>query len=52
MKGKIVVLIAVSVFLTLGFVGLVAARFLVFNYSRIPQDGMYPGIPKGSLVFS
>lgn len=52
MKRKTVVLIAVSVLVTLGFVSLVAARFLVFNYSRIPQDGMYPGIPKGSLVFS
>ncbi|HEX6188151.1 MAG TPA: signal peptidase I [Pyrinomonadaceae bacterium] len=52
MKRRIAVLIAVSVLLILGLVSLVAARFLVFNYSRIPQDGMYPGIPKGSLVFS
>lgn len=52
MKKKIVVLIAVSVFVTLGFVAVIAARLLVFDYSRIPQDGMYPGIPKGSLIFS
>src|SRR5262245_43419008 len=31
---------------------LVAARVLFIGYHRIPQNGMYPGLPAGSLVFS
>jgi signal peptidase I len=31
---------------------LVAARVFFIGYHRIPQNGMYPGLPAGSLVFS
>lgn len=33
-------------------IGAVVLRFYLFNYSRIPQDGMFPSIPAGSLFVS
>lgn len=45
-------LFLVSSLLFIGMIGAVVLRFYVFNYSRIPQGGMFPSIPMGSLFVS
>lgn len=32
----------------MGFTTLVVLRIFFFNYNKIPQDGMYPGMPAGT----
>ena len=51
---KIAIIIAITVpvvFAVVASAG-VYARFYVVNFHRIPQEGMYPGLPAGSLFFS
>jgi signal peptidase I len=45
--NKIVIGIAVAFVLVV-----LAAKTLFIDYYRIPQNGMYPGLPAGSLIFA
>ena len=49
-QSKILTLLACTVVALL--LTLVAARVFFFDYYRIPQNGMYPTLPAGSLFFT
>jgi signal peptidase I len=59
-RGKFMVIqrkhaILISLLAVMALVGLagpIVLRLFFFNYSRIPQNGMYPGIPAGRLFVS
>ncbi len=50
-KRTILTFSVVAVLVTVLFAA-IAIRMFFINYYRIPQNGMYPGLPAGSLVFS
>ncbi|MBC7932325.1 MAG: signal peptidase I [Rubrivivax sp.] len=52
MKRSKIILTTISGLLITAFVALVVAKLFFISYSIVPQNGMYPGIPGGSLVFS
>jgi len=47
-KAYVIVPIVISGVMIMSFAGLITLRLFFFNYNRIPQDGMYPGMPIGS----
>lgn len=36
----------------MGLTSLIILRLFFFNYNKIPQDGMYPGMPAGTRFFT
>ena len=47
-KAYVIAPILIAGVIIMGFASLVILRLFFFNYNRIPQDGMYPGMPAGS----
>lgn len=52
MKRSKIISTTISGLLFAAFVAFVVTKLFFISYSIVPQNGMYPGIPAGSFVFS